>query len=253
MDRRRLEERLSTVRVTGGSIRGVRVGRSRVWRGIPYAAPPTGALRFRSPTAVAPWLGVRDASAYGRISAQVVRSGLGTRSAVSGGEDCLTANVRAPILGARESGPLPVTVFIHGGGYNSGSSRDFSGQGESFVDSRRVVYVSFNYRLGALGLSRLQPLLDSGASLRQQPGPARPAGPAALGAGQHRGVRRRSAQRHGLRGIGGGNAVTTLMATPSARGLFARAIAQSVRHRMPSTPRPARRNGPVSSSTCSAR
>ena len=59
-------------------------------------------------------------------------------------------NVHARV---REAGgsPLPVMVFIHGGGYSSGSSRDFSGQGEGFVRSGRVVYVSFNYRLGALG------------------------------------------------------------------------------------------------------
>lgn len=227
MDRRLLDERLATVRVTGGIVRGVRVGRSRVWRGVPYAAAPVGPLRFRAPQPVQPWPGTRDASSYGQISPQLVRTGLGSRTTVSGGEDCLTANIRSPILGPREAGPLPVTVFIHGGGYSSGSSRDFSGQGESFVDSRRVVYVSFNYRLGALGYldfsrySSRSRRFDSNLGLRDQLALLRwvQANIAAFGGDPHRvTVFGESA---------GGNAVTTLMATPSARGLFARAIAQS--------------------------
>ncbi|MET1017118.1 MAG: carboxylesterase/lipase family protein [Leifsonia flava] len=228
MDRRLLDERLATVRVTGGSVRGVRVGRTRVWRGIPYAAPPLGHLRFRSPTPVRPWAGIRDASSYGQIAPQRVRTGLGrARATVTGGEDCLTVNVRSPILGAREKGPLPVTVFIHGGGYNSGSSRDFSGQGESFVDSRRVVYVSFNYRLGALGYldftrySTPARRFDNNLGLRDQLALLRwvQANIAAFGGDPHNvTVFGESA---------GGNAVTTLMATPSAHGLFSKAIAQS--------------------------
>ena len=118
-------------------------------------------------------------------------------------------------------------VFIHGGGYSSGSSRDFSGQGEGFVRSGRVVYVSFNYRLGALGYldftrysSGLR-LFESNLGLRDQV--------ALLGW-----VRENIAAFGGDAGrvtvfgeSAGGNAVTTLMATPSARGLFAGAIAQS--------------------------
>ncbi|MET0725029.1 MAG: carboxylesterase/lipase family protein [Leifsonia sp.] len=226
MDRRRLDARLATVRVTGGVVRGVREGRSRVWRGIPYAAPPVGPLRFRAPSPVHPWSGVRDSSTYGRIAPQMLRGGLGSRGVV-GGEDCLTVNVRSPILGAREARPLPVTVFIHGGGYNSGSSRDFSGQGESFVDSRRVVYVSFNYRLGALGyldFSRYsvpsRPF-ESNIGLRDQLALLRwvQLNIAAFGGDP--------ANVTVFGESAGGNAVTTLMATPTARGLFARAIAQS--------------------------
>ena len=141
-------------------------------------------------------------------------------------EDCLSVNVHAPV---REAGgaPLPVMVFIHGGGYSAGSSRDFSGQGEGFVRSGRVVYVSFNYRLGALGYldftrysSGRRPF-ESNLGLRDQVALLGwvQANIAAFGG---------DAARVTVFGeSAGGNAVTTLMATPSARGLFAGAIAQS--------------------------
>ena len=129
----------------------------------------------------------------------------------------------------REAGGenLPVMVFIHGGGYSAGSSRDFSGQGEGFVRSGRVVYVSFNYRLGALGYldftrysSGLRPF-ESNLGLRDQV--------ALLGwVRENIGAFGGDAARVTVFGeSAGGNAVTTLMATPSARGLFAGAIAQS--------------------------
>ena len=140
------------VRVTGGVVRGVRERGMLAWRGMPYAAPPIGARRFRAPAPVLPWFGVRDASAYGAVAPQanVIRLARPTMSVLMADEDCLSVNVHAPVREAGES-HLPVMVFIHGGGYSAGSSRDFSGQGEGFVRSGRVVYVSFNYRLGALG------------------------------------------------------------------------------------------------------
>ncbi|MGO7983314.1 carboxylesterase family protein, partial [Rhizobium johnstonii] len=62
-----------TVRVAGGLARGVRESNTRVWRGIPYAAPPVGALRFRAPFPVVPWVGFRDCSRYGDIAQQTMR------------------------------------------------------------------------------------------------------------------------------------------------------------------------------------
>ena len=135
-------------------------------------------------------------------------------------------NVSAP---GREAGgaPLPVMVFIHGGGYSGGSSRDFSGQGAGFVRSERVVYVSFNYRLSALGYldftrySSGERRFESNLGLRDQVALLEwvRANIAAFGG---------DAERVTVFGeSAGGNAVTTLMATPSARGLFAGAIAQS--------------------------
>jgi para-nitrobenzyl esterase len=216
------------VGVTGGRVRGVREGGTIAWRGIPYAAPPVGRLRFRSPRRAASWQGIRDAARFGAVAPQAHKGQFtGVGPDVPSSEDCLTVNVVAPTEPDGVPALLPVMVFIHGGGYSVGSSRDFSGQGRNFVGTGKVVYVSFNYRLGPLGYldfsrysTRRRPI-DSNLGLRDQV--------AAL-----RWVRRN------IRGFGGdpervtvfgesagANAVTTLMATASARGLFARAIAQS--------------------------
>ena len=217
------------VRVTGGLVRGVREGGIFAWRGIPYAAPPVGELRFRAPRPVVPWHDVRDASRYGKVAPQIYRGQFkGTPPKVPSGEDCLSVNVlAAAISGAKRIGKKPVMVFIHGGGYSVGSSQDFSGQGTGLVSSGRVVYVSFNYRLGALGYldfsrySTSERPIESNLGLRDQ-------------------VAALEWVRDNIRSFGGdpgnvtlfgesagGNAVTTLMATPAAAGLFARAIAQS--------------------------
>src|SRR5215218_6005152 len=183
------------VRVTGGTVRGVREGGVLAWRGMPYAAPPVGKLRFAAPAPVRSWHGVRDASEFGPIAPQTLLKRLVRPSSLAAdvSEDCLTVNVYAPASpspspsptgsasatataarGAGASGPLPVMVFIHGGGYSAGSSRDFSGQGEGFVGSGRVVYVSFNYRLGPLGYldfssySTPERRFDSNLGLRDQ-------------------------------------------------------------------------------------
>lgn len=216
------------LRVTGGVVRGVRERGMLAWRGMPYAAPPIGARRFRAPAPVLPWRGVRDASTYGSVAPQanVIRLARPTMSILSADEDCLSVNVHAP---AREAGDsaLPVMVFIHGGGYSAGSSRDFSGQGEGFVRSGRVVYVSFNYRLGALGYldftrysSGRRPF-ESNLGLRDQ---------VALLEWVRDNIAAFGGDASRVTVFGesaGGNAVTTLMTTPSARGLFAGAIAQS--------------------------
>jgi para-nitrobenzyl esterase len=216
-----------TVRVAGGLVRGVREDGILAWRGIPYAAPPVGALRFRAPQAAVPWSGIRDASRFGKAASQVYRGQFrGVPPGVPSGEDCLTINVLSAATTTQRH-DLPVMVFIHGGGYSGGSSRDFSGQGEGFVHSGRVVYVSFNYRLGAFGYldfsrySTPDRPFDSNLGLRDQV--------AALD-WVHHNIRSFGGDPDNVTVFGesaGGNAVTTLLATPSARGLFARAIAQS--------------------------
>lgn len=214
--------------VTGGMVRGVHESSSRFWRGIPYAAPPVGERRFRSPSPVVPWEGIRDAATFGLAAPQMLPRRIRPASAPArNGEDCLTINVRTPLASPSSGALLPVMVFIHGGGYSMGSSSDFSGQGEGFVQSGRVVYVSFNYRLGALGYldfsrySSPERPFDSNLGLRDQI--------AALHWVQEN-IRRFGGDPRQVTVFGesaGGNAVTTLLAVPSARGLFARAIAQS--------------------------
>lgn len=216
------------VRVTGGIVRGVQEDGMLAWRGIPYAAPPVGEYRFRAPQPVVPWGGIRDASAFGRIAPQPYKGQFkGAGPKVPAGEDCLTINVLRPAAPSRKRLGRPVMVFIHGGGYSVGSSQEFTGRGERFVRSGRVVYVSFNYRLGALGYldfsrySTPERPLESNLGLRDQV--------AALEWVRDN-IHAFGGNPHNVTVFGesaGGNAVITLMATPSATGLFARAIAQS--------------------------
>jgi len=219
-------ERL-TIKVTGGLVRGVREGSTFVWRGIPYAAPPVGPLRFRAPQPVPRWNGVREAASFGPVATQAYRGQFrGVGPGVPSGEDCLSVNVMTPAATpARRN--RPVMVFIHGGGYSAGSSRDFSGDGAGFVGSGQVVYVSFNYRLGALGYldfsrySTPERPIESNLGLRDQVAALR---------WVHANIRAFGGDPGNVTVFGesaGGNAVTTLLATPSAKGLFARAIAQS--------------------------
>ena len=216
------------VRVTGGIVRGVDDKGILAWRGIPYAAPPEGELRFRAPQPVIPWEGVWDASRFGHVAPQPYKSqfkGAGPR--VPAGEDCLTINVLRPASASRKRVGRPVMVFIHGGGYSVGSSQEFTGRGESFVRTGRVVYVSCHYRLGALGYldfsrySTPERPLESNLGLRDQVAALR---------WVHDNIRAFGGNPHNVTVFGesaGANAVLHLMATPAAEGLFARAIAQS--------------------------
>lgn len=213
--------------VAGGLVRGIRDGRLLAWRGLPYAAPPRGSLRWRSPAPVPAWDGVLDASDFGPVAPQPVRPRvLHGPSAYRGSEDCLTVNVQAPVDAAQDA-RLPVMVFIHGGGYYEGSSADFPGHGEGFAGTGRVVFVSFNYRLGPLGYldfsrySTLDRPFDGNLGLRDQV--------AALN-WVHENIAALGGDPQRITVFGesaGGNSVTTLLAVPAARGLFAQAIAQS--------------------------
>lgn len=196
----------------------------RMWRGIPYAAPPTGERRLRAPGSVVAWTGVRDATEFGPIAPQDRNGQFRVRTSAPMSEDCLTLNVIAP---ADRVAGVPVMVFIHGGAYSVGSAREIRRQGEGLVRQGGVVFVNFNYRLGALGWLDLSSFstsarpIDSNLGLRDQ-----------LAALEW--IRDNIAsfggdpERVTLFGeSAGGNAVTTLMTVPRARGLFARAIAQS--------------------------
>ena len=145
-----------TVRTDKGVVQGVRDSGVDSFLGIRYAAPPTGDLRWRAPRPAAAWRGVARATAYGnRCPAAASSNGPRTEN-----EDCLFVNVQRP---SGVSRPLPVYVFIHGGGLVNGSSNQ--ADMAAIVRQTGVIGVSFNYRLGVLGFLGLPALTaESGES-----------------------------------------------------------------------------------------
>ena len=206
-------------RVDDGVLRGVSAAEHDSFLGIPYAAPPVGDLRWRAPRSPAAWSGVRDATAPGQPCLQNGRRG----QPVIGSEDCLYLNVTTPV-DARPNGRLPVMVWLHGGGFTSGSGADYDAT--RLVAGGRVVVVTVNYRLGALGF------LD----LPQLAAQDRYAGNYALADQQAalRWVRRNATAFGGDPGnvtlfgqSAGAFAVCAHLAAPASRGLFQKAIIQS--------------------------
>ncbi|SKG24684.1 Para-nitrobenzyl esterase [Mycobacteroides abscessus subsp. massiliense] len=133
------------VSVTGGAIRGTTAGKVHVFRGIPYAQPPIGENRFRSPRPVNPWGGTLNATRFGSDFIQPA-GGDPVRQ-----EDALYANVWTPSVdgGAK----LPVVVYIHGGGWSRGAGSLPVYDGAALAERAGAVVVNFNYRLGAFGFS----------------------------------------------------------------------------------------------------
>ena len=131
-----------------GKLRGEIKDSLRIFRGIPFAQPPIGPLRFRPPLPIKPWSGIRNATTFAPAAPQPDDPG------VTHSEDCLYLNVWAPT----GPGPFPVFVWIHGGGYTNGRSFDPLFDGARFARNG-IVFVSVAYRLGALGFLDLEPLL----------------------------------------------------------------------------------------------
>jgi len=210
------------VRTASGLVQGSRDSSLTVYKGIPYAAPPVGSLRWKQPEPAPSWDGVHDATKFGPPCPQPPFPP-GARP-VRWSEDCLTINVWTP---AAANQRLPVLVVIPGGGFFSGGSDEFSIDGGELA-KRGIVVVSFNYRLGVFGffahpaLSKESPngasgnygLMDQIAALRWVRDNI-----AAFG-GDPRSVTISGSSA-------GGSSVLYLMVAPEARGLFARAIAQS--------------------------
>jgi para-nitrobenzyl esterase len=142
-----------------GPVKGTVAGAVRAFKGIPYAKPPVGALRFRPPQPAEPWRNVKVADKFGPPCPQ-----LGPDRKVIGREDCLFINVWTPAQ--RPGAPLPVMVWLTGGGNHSLSgagSGGFGGvayDGSLMVERANVVFVTYNLRLGALGFLA-HPVLDA--------------------------------------------------------------------------------------------
>lgn len=233
-----------TARVEQGLTVGRRADGVESFKGLPYARPPVGPLRWRPPQPAEPWDGRRDAAQVGAICIQPPANGDNGVGPLPMSEDCLTLNIWAP---AEREGPLPVMVWIHGGGLNNGSGTAALYDGTNLA-KRGVVVVTLNYRLGRLGF------FDHPA-LAGERGPDQPAGNygmmdvvAAL-----RWVRDNVAAFGGdpdkvtiFGESAGGALVTRLMISEPARGLFHRAVVQSGLGRDEGTPldRPRRDGGP---------
>ena len=207
-----------------GRLEGEDLDGVTVFRGVPYAAPPIGELRFRAPVPPASWTSVRDARQFGPTPPQLLSI---MRDLAPQSEDCLHLNVWTPSGLARPRDPMPVVVFVHGGAFVSGASTHPMYDCRQLALRGGLVVVSFNYRLGALGFADLGALGESSFT-----------------ADANNGLRDQIAVLHWVRqhidAFGGdpeqvtllgqsAGAMTaaTLLTLPQVSGLFVRAIAQS--------------------------
>ncbi|MBX3565535.1 MAG: carboxylesterase family protein [Sphingomonas sp.] len=214
------------VQAPAGTVQGTGQGDIRIFKGIPFAQPPVGAMRWKPPVELPAWEGVRNAASFGPACVQphARAAGIYTNPPERMSEDCLTLNIWAP----KNAAKLPVFVWIHGGALVGGYSHERMYDGARMAQRGGAIVVSINYRLGILGylahpeLSRESAegisgnygLLDQIAALRW--------------------VQRNIAAFGGDPGnvtIAGESAgalsVMYLLASPQARGLFHKAIAQS--------------------------
>ena len=136
-----------------GKIQGVREDGINVFRGVRYAEPPVGPLRFLPPMPVKPWPGIQDARAFGPAAVQPFDVSVGLNGDQMA-EDCLTLNIWEPCT----PGPHPVLVWVHGGGQTIGSTRRPEYDGMGFA-RQGIVCVSVGYRLGVFGFLELGELL----------------------------------------------------------------------------------------------
>jgi len=200
-------------------------GKVRAFLGLPYAAPPVGDLRWKGPQPAAKWKGDRDATkfgahcAQGRVFDDMVFQDAGPS------EDCLFGNVYTP-ADAKKNAKLPVMFWIHGGGYSGGGSSEPRHNGD-FLPLKGVVLVTINYRLGVFGF------LVTDELAKENNGSAGNYGLLDMVAALQW-VKKNISEFGGDPGnvtifgeSAGSFAVSTLMASPMAQGLFAKAIGES--------------------------
>jgi para-nitrobenzyl esterase len=216
-----------TVKTEQGKAHGKTIndGKVKAFLGLPYAAPPVGELRWKAPQPPAKWKGVRDATKFGAHCAQVHVFDDMIFQDGANSEDCLFLNVYAP-ADAKAKSKLPVMFWIHGGGYSGGSASEPRHNGD-FLPLKGVVLVTINYRLGVFGFLATADL-------------AKEANGAAGNYGLLDMVAALQWVKANIRNFGGDPenvtifgesagsfAVSTLMASPMARGLFQKAIGES--------------------------
>ena len=216
------------VRVTGGLVDGAIEGLARdvrSFKGIPYAAPPVGDLRWRPPSPVAPWGDARAARQFGPACPQTFPE-LMTEPVASSGEDCLTINVWTAAETPTER--RPVMVWIHGGAYVQGASSLRHYDGERLARRAGVVVVSLNYRLGPFGFFAHRALsAESGRGVSGNQG-LRDVIQALHWVHENAAAFGGDASRVTVFGqSSGAGLVNTLLTSPAAGSLFHRAILES--------------------------
>lgn len=219
-----------TVETTFGPLRGVSGVSGTgvdVWRGIRYAAPPVGELRWRRARDPESWTGVRAATAFGDVCPQPTMPVIDLGAGVSQDEDCLNLNIWAPSGAAVDDARRPVLVWLHGGAYICGSANQPMYDGTSLVrasiaEGTPALVVTVNYRMGAFGFTEWGPDVgDSNCGLSDVVQALR---------WVRANIERFGGDPERVTVFGesaGGGLVTTLLAVPEAEGLFARAISQS--------------------------
>ena len=216
---------LNLVKTESGLVLGGAADDVVAFKGIPYAAPPVGDLRWRAPRPAPAWSGTLTADKYGAICMQKYDAKDNGVGAPPMSEDCLTLNVWRPF--ARSARPLPVMVWVHGGGFVNGSGTAALYDGSALA-RRGVVVVTLNYRLGRFGFFAHPALTREGRG--------QPVGNYGL-MDQIAALKWVKANIAGFGGdpkavtlfgeSAGGMSVNQLMISPAARGLFKRAIVES--------------------------
>jgi para-nitrobenzyl esterase len=213
------------VETSAGEVRGVTVEDVRIFKGIPYGGTTAGKNRFMPPTKPTPWTGTRDALAYGPTAPQSLRNGPPRAGLPVEGEDCLVLNVFTPGVG--DNRKRPVMVWLHGGGFSTGSGSSPLYDGANLAHTHDVVLVSINHRLNVFGFTYLAEAAGPEFALSGEVGMLDVV--AAL-----QWVRDHIERFGGDPNLvtifgqsGGGRKVATLMSMPGAKGLFHRAIIES--------------------------
>ena len=213
--------------IDSGKLEGVVDGDVLSFKGIPFAAPPVGARRWRPPQPAAHWTGTRKADAYGNDCMQVPFPSDAAPLGTPPKEDCLYLNVWRPAEASTK--PLPVMVWIYGGGYVNGGSSPAVYDGSAFA-RKGVIMVSFNYRLGRFGFFAFPALTKEAKAKGEDLGNYTYMDQIAALKWLQRNIAAFGGDPKNVTIFGesaGGDSVLRLLTTPEARGLFAKAICES--------------------------